>query len=126
MGLAKWAAIGFLGFLLFLSLLVFGLMFAKNRTVLNPDFVISHLDRLDLPSLAEEMLIQQIPEEVGFVTGYLDDVISDLEPWIREQVNTAVYAGYEYLLGKSQSLSLVIDMEPVKQSLRDSLWQALV
>lgn len=126
MGLAKWAAIGFLGFLLFLSLSVFGLAFAMNRTVLNPDFVISHLDRLDVPSLVEEMLIEQIPEEVRFVAGYLDDVISDLEPWIREQVNTAVYAGYDYLLGESRSLSLVIDMEPMKQSLRDSLWQALV
>jgi hypothetical protein len=126
MGLAKWAAIGFLSFLLFVSLSVFGLVFAMNRTVLNPDFVISHLDRLDVSSLAEEMLIEQIPEEVRFVAGYLDDVISDLEPWIREQVNTAVYAGYDYLLGKSQSLSLAIDMEPMKQSLRDSLWQALV
>ena len=126
MGLAKRAAIGFLGFLLFLSLSVLGLAFTLNRTLLNPDFVISQLDRLDVPSLAGEMLIEQIPEEMEFMAGYLDDVVTDLEPWINEQVRTAVYASYDYLLGKSQSLSLVINMEPMKQSLRDSLWQALV
>jgi len=126
MGLAKRAAIAFLGFLLFLSLSVLGLAFTLNRTVLNPDFAISQLDRLDVPSLAGERLIERIPEEMGFMAEYLDDMITDLEPWINEQVNAAVYAGYDYLLGRSQRLSLVIDMQPVKQSLRDSLWQAFV
>lgn len=126
MGLAKRAAIAFLGFLLFLSLSTLGLAFAMNRTVLNPDFVISQLDRLDVPSLAGEMLRGQIPEEMGFMAGYIDDIVTDLEPWIKEQVSTAVYASYDYLLGRSQSLTLVIDMEPVKQSLRDSLWQAFL
>jgi len=126
MGLAKRAAIGFLGFLLFVSLSVFGVAFAANRTFLNPDFVISQLDRLDVPSLAEGMLIEQIPEEMEFMAEALDDVITDLEPWIREQVSTAVYAGYDYLLGKSESLSLVIDMGPMKESLRDSAWQAFL
>ena len=126
MGLAKRAAIGFLSFLLFLSLSAFGLGFTANRTVLNPDFVISQLDRLDVPSLVEGMLIERIPEEMGFMAEYLDDVVADLEPWIRDQVSTAVYAGHDYLLGKSESLSLVIDMEPMKESLRDSAWQAFL
>ena len=126
MGLARRAAIVFLGFLLFVSLSVFGLMFTANRTFLNPDFVVSHLDRLDMSSLAREMLIGQIPEEMGFMAEHLDDMVTDLEPWIREQVNAAVYAGYDYLLGKSESLSLVIDMEPMKESLRDSAWQAFL
>lgn len=126
MGLAKQAAIGFLSFLLFLSLSAFGLGFTANRTILNPDFVIYQLDRLDVPSLVEEMLIERIPEEMGFMAEYLDDVVADLEPWIRDQVSTAVYAGHDYLLGKSESLSLVIDMEPMKETVRDSLWQALL
>jgi len=126
MGLAKQAAIGFLGFLLFVSLSAFGFGLWANRTVLNPDFVISQLDRLDVPSLAEGMLIERIPEEMGFMAEYLDDVVADLEPWIRDQVSTAVYAGHDYLLGKSESLSLVIDMGPMKESLRDSAWQAFL
>lgn len=126
MGLAKRAAIGFLSFLLFVALSAFGLAFTANRTVLNPDFVIAQLDRLDVPSLAGEALREQIPEEMGFMAEALDDVIADLEPWIREQLSAAVYAGSDYLLGKSESLSLVIDMEPMKESLRDGAWQAFL
>jgi len=101
-------------------------MFTANRTFLNPDFVISHLDRLDMSSLARGMLIGQIPEEMGFMSEHLDDMVTDLEPWMREQVENAVHAGYDYLLGRSESLSLVIDMEPMKESLRDSAWQAFL
>jgi hypothetical protein len=126
MGLAKRAAIGFLGFLLFVSLSVFGLTFAINRTLLNPDFVISHLDRLEVSSLVEEMLIEQIPEGMEFMAEYVDDMVADLEPWLREQVSTIVYASYDYLLGRSESLSLVIDTGPMKESLRDSAWQAFL
>ena len=94
--------------------------FVINRTVLNPDFVVSELDSLDVTSLAEDVLREQVPEEVTYIVPaelmdeLLDDVISELEPWIREQADAAVYAGYDYLLSNSESLSLIVDMEPVK------------
>ena len=114
--MVKKAAIAFLSFLLFLSLSTFGFGFWANRTVLNPDFVIAQIDKLDVPSLAGEVLREQIPleqilGETEFMVESVDDVIADLEPWIREQVSAAIYAGYDYLLGKSETLSLVIYME---------------
>jgi hypothetical protein len=128
--MAKRVLIGFLSFLLFLSLSGFGLAFAANRTVLNPDFVVSRLDRLDVTSLSKELLREQVPPEVTFIVPpqfieeLLDDVVTDLEPWIREQAGVAVYAGYDYLLGRSEELLVVIDLEPAKVILRDSLWQS--
>jgi hypothetical protein len=128
--MAKRVLIGFLSFLLFLSLSGFGLAFAANRTVLNPDFVVSQLDRLDVASLSKELLREQVPPEVTsivppqFIEELLDDVVTDLEPWIREQAGVAVYAGYDYLLGRSEELLVVIDLEPAKAILRDSLWQS--
>lgn len=110
--MAKKAAIGFLSFLLFCSLSVFGATFVMNRTVLNPDFVIAQIDRLDVSSLVEEVAGGQFP---------LEQIPADLEPWIREQTHTVVYAGYDYLLGKSERLSLVIDLEPVRESLEESV-----
>ena len=130
MSMAKRALIGFLSFLLFLSLSGFGLAFAASRTVLNPDFVVSQLDRLDVTSLSKELLREQVPPEVTsivspqFIEELLDDVVTDLEPWIREQAGVAVYAGYDYLLGRSEELLVVIDLEPAKAILRDSLWQS--
>jgi len=35
-----------------------------------------------------------------------------------------VYAGYDYLLGRSEELLVVINLEPAKAILRDSLWQS--
>ena len=132
MTLARRAAIGFLSFLLFVSLVGFGLAFTINQTALNPDFLVSRLDTLDVSSLAEEVMREQVPEEVvsivpaELIDGVLDDVITELEPWLREQMSAVIYTGYDYLLGRSENLSLVIDLEPVKERMRDELWQALL
>ena len=106
------AAIGFLSFLLFCSLSVFGATFAMNRTILNPDFVIAQIDRLDLSALVEEAAGGEFP---------LEQIPADLDPWIREQTHAVIYGSYDYLLGKSDRLSMVIDLEPVRESLAGSM-----
>ncbi len=126
MKILKGLALGLLSLLLFLSLSIFGLAFMLNNTILNPDFVISELDKLDVTSLARDLVSEQIPREIEFPVEVLDDTIADLEPWIREQVSNGVYSGYDYLLGRSQSLSLVISLEPMKEPLRDNLWEAFL
>ena len=122
----KGLAVSLLSFLLFLSLSVFGSMFMLNNTILNPDFVVSELNRLDIPSLAKEFLGKQIPQGGEFMVEVLDDTITDLEPWIKEQVSSGVYSGYDYLMGRSESLSLVIPLEPVKDSLKENLREAIL
>jgi hypothetical protein len=121
----KGLALAILGFLLFLSLSVFGIVFMLNQTILNPDFAVSQVDRLDIPSLAKEMLSEQIPQE-EFVVKAVNDTIADLEPWLKEQERDAIYSIYDYLEGRSQNLSLVISLEPVKQNLRENLRQAVL
>ena len=126
-GLALWI----LGLLLFLSLSVLGLALMLNNTILNPDFVVSELDKLDISSLAKDMIsaqipLEQIPLEREFITEILDDIIAEYEPWIKEQLSTVTYASYDYLLGKSQSLNVTISLEPVKESLRDNLKEAIL
>jgi hypothetical protein len=130
--LARKAAIGFLSFLLFVSLAGFGVAFTVNRTVLNPDFVLSRLDGLDVSSLTAEMLKEQVPDELmamlpaELVDEVLDDVLTELEPWLREQIAGAVYTVYDYLWARSQNLSLVFDVGPVKEDVRDKLRQGLL
>ncbi len=60
MKLAKGLALSLLGFLLFLSLSTFGLVFTLNSTILNPDFVVQELDKLDVYSLTSEFLDEQM------------------------------------------------------------------
>jgi hypothetical protein len=132
MSLARKAALGFLSFLLFVSLAGFGLAFTINRTVLNPDFVVARLDTLDVSTLVAEVLEEQVPGEVmamvpaELIDEVLDDVLTELEPWLKEQIAGTVYTVYDYLLGRSQSLSLVVDVAPVKEEVRDKLRQSLL
>lgn len=122
----KGLALGLLSFLLFLSLSIFGLALTLNYTILNPDFIVSEVDELDISSLVEEFLSEEIPQEEPYLAEVLDNTIADLEPWIKEQVNAGIYTSYDYLLGKSESLSLVISLEPVKDSLKDNLREAIL
>jgi hypothetical protein len=124
----KGFALFILGSLLFLSLFTFGIAFTLNQTILNPDFIVSQVNKLNIPLLAEEMLSQQIPAEADEFDEYKGKVVTntivDLEPWLKEQAGDAAYVFYDYLEGRSQSLSLTISLEPVKQSLRDNMWRA--
>jgi len=126
MKFVKGLALSLLSFLLFLSLSIFGLALTLNNTILNPDFVVSELDRLDISSLTKELLSEQIPPEEELIAEVLTDTIADLEPWIKEQVNTVIYSSYDYLMGRSQSLSLVISLEPLRDSWKSNLREAVL
>ncbi|MBA7520105.1 hypothetical protein ES705_12193 [subsurface metagenome] len=101
-----------------------------RNTILNSDFVVSIVDELDIFPLAKEFLSEQvigeIPEEVEYLEEYLDDVIIELEPWIKDQISIAINPVVDYLLGESQSLNVVISLEPVKESLKDTLREAFL
>ena len=108
----KGLALGLLSFLLFLSLSIFGLAFMLNSTILNPNFITSELDNLDVSSLAGELISEQateeeLPEEL---TTAIIDTIDRLEPLVKEQVSAAIYPVYDYLLGKSQSPDLAVTL----------------
>ncbi len=122
----KGLALSLLSFLLFLSLSIFSSAFMLNNTLLDPDFVTSEINRLDMSSLAGEFLSEQIPQEESYIAEVLDKTITDLEPWIKEQASTAIYTGYDYLMGRTQSLSLTISTKPVKDSLKENLREALL
>jgi len=126
----KGFALFILGSLLFLSLFTFGIAFMLNQTILNPDFIVSQVERLDIPSLAEDMLSEQIPPEAGEFEGLIGEVVSDTiaenEQWMKARAADAAYVLYDYLEGRSPSLSLTVSLEPVKESLRDNMWQAFL
>ena len=125
MKVLKGLALSLLSFLLFLSMTVFGMAFMLKSTVLNPDFVAAELDKVEVSSLVREMVEEQIgeqlPAEAWFLKEALYDVISDHEPWIKEQLKNNIYSGYDYFLGKSERLSFVLSLEPLKESLRDTM-----
>jgi len=125
----KGFAVGFLNFLLSLSIAALGLAFMLQSTILNPDFVISELDKLNAYPLVKEQLaglfIKQIPFESEPLAKAIDATLAENEPWLREQVGNIVYTGHDYFTGKSESLSLIIQPEPIKESLRNNVLEAI-
>jgi len=105
----KWAGISILSFLLFLSLFLFGPAFMFKQTALNPEFVTSEVNRLELAALANEFITEQtsedFPEEVA---DAVSTSINKLEPQLKEELNTVIHSVYDYLLGKRDSPDLAI------------------
>ena len=131
----KGLALSLLGIILFLSLSVFGLVLALNQTVLNPDFMVSQVNRLDMSSLAGEffgdLITEQIPggqppQGEAIMAEVVEDTLADLEPWIEEQMSIVIHSTYDYLLGESQNLNLVISTDQLKEILKDNLKPALI
>ena len=126
MNFLKGLAISLLALILLFSLSIFGDMLMLRQTLLNPEFVTSQVNRLDISLLAEELLTEQVPIEEELVVEVINNTVSDLEPWVKEQANTFIYSGYDYLMGRSQNLRLSISLEPVKDSLKDNLKEKLL
>ncbi len=106
----KGLALSLLGFLLFLSLSIFGMAFTVNSTALNPKFITSELNKLDMSSLAKSFIDEQVrmgglPQELG---TSLADTITEFEPLVKEKIGDATYSIYDYLLGRRQSPDLAL------------------
>ena len=117
----------FLSFLLLLSLSIFGISLMLYLTVLNPDFVTGHVDKVNFTELAsdfvDENYIEDIPEDFLYFKDVVYEVIEDHEPWLKEQLDSAIHTGYDYLLGDTDTLEITIPLEDLKESVRESTWR---
>ncbi len=104
MGILKGLALWLFSSLLFLSLTIFGLLFTVNGTVLNPDFISDEIENLDVSSLAEGVINEQMAEEdfPEELKAALIDTIDKLEGPVKEQIGAAIHDTYDYLLGKKE------------------------
>jgi len=104
----KIAGLIILSFILFISLIVFGLAFSLSRTALNPDFVTAEGDRLEIAPLAGEAMSQMLQVELSEeARDSLTETITTLEPNLKDKLNTIVYSVYEYLHGEREDPELV-------------------
>lgn len=135
-----------LSLLLFFSLSTFGLAFMLQRTILNRDFVITELSKLDVSSLVRETIVRQIGQQIAQQLGQqvgqqipgvgdrvaaaintaIHATITELDPWTKKQVNDLVITSYDYLAGQRQNLDLVLSLDTVKYTLSKNLRQTIL
>ncbi len=101
-----------------------------RSSVLSTDFIVSIVDKLDTAPLAKEFLakqvIEEIPEDMKYLAGYLGDATTELKPWIEEQIKAAADPTLDYLFGESRSLNIVVSLEPIKENLRKNVREAFL
>ena len=115
---------GILGFLLTVILIILGGIITLENTLLNPAFIISEMEKVDAYSIiADEISLQlkaQLPTEVPYVEEIIDETITELEPWLREQVNLVIYDGFSYLK-REQELHIIIPLEEVSERIKENV-----
>ena len=124
MNIARGIFSGLLSFILVIALVALGIALTINHTILNPNFVISEVDKLDVHSIIVEQVKSQLPEGVPYMAEIFDEVAAELKPWLKEQTTEVIYAGYAYLEG-DEELNIAIPLEQVKTSIKDNLAQAM-
>ncbi len=116
---------GIFSFVLAAALVALGIVITLNLTILNPDFAISEIDKLDAYSIITDQVREQILPEEPYMAQIVDETITELEPWLRDQANIAVYGIYAYLKG-DQELNIVIPLEQVRTCVKENVEQAIV
>jgi len=135
MNFLKAFGLAILDILLLLSLSFSGLVFTLGQTFLNRDFTVAQVEKLDTATLAEDLVLGHILSQAtipinlpikAFIVGAINETITDLEPWLEQQTREVTYSIYDYLEGKSQSLSIVIPLKTVKESVKDNITEAVI
>lgn len=108
MKVLKVLSVCLLSFILFVSLIVFGVGYTINQRALNPNYIIKVINDIDFSEAINETLNEQssnvdIPAELQ--TAVID-TINKMEPVIKERVGIAIEDTYAYLNGKVETPDL--------------------
>ena len=124
-----------LDMVLIFALAFSGLLFALNQTFLNRDFTVAQVEKLDTVTLGEYIIRDQVISQVAipiylpiedFIEGAVNETLTELEPWLKQQSKNIVNDIYDYLEGKSQNFSIVIELESVKGQVQNNISQAVI
>ena len=105
-----------------------------NRTLLDADFVVRQVDRLDIGGVAMDLIGDDllasvlggaVPQEFDFLQEAIAKTVADVEPWISEQVAVAIYTLYDYVNGDSDSLVIDLTLEHVRTTIEANLTEAM-
>jgi hypothetical protein len=105
-------------------------------TLLNSDFIVAVIDTMDAPQLAsiflgefEEEITQEFPlpeEAFPHLAAGFEELLTDLEPWIKEQLEYAADPMADYLAGEVESFNVTISLEPLRDGLRGVLLEVFM
>jgi hypothetical protein len=123
-----------LDLILIASLCFAGVIFALGQTLLDRDFTVAQVEKLETTELAEYIIRDQVVSQIAFplylpvdafIAGAVSETVSDMDPWLKQQTGIVINSLYDYLEGKTQNFSVVIELEPAKEQLKESISRAV-
>jgi hypothetical protein len=100
-------------------------------TILSSDFIMAVIDTMDGPEMASilwEGFREEITQEFSFpeeasshLVADLGELLTDLKPWAKEQVEYIAGPISDYLAGEVDTFSVTISLEPLTDGLRGVL-----
>ncbi len=128
MGVVRGFFSGILCSLLFTALVLLGIIITVNLTILNPDFVVAELDKLDVYSVIAEQAKTLLPGQQFIDAETVDKALAELKPWFEQQANTVIHSVWDYLK-EDQALNVTISLEQVrsvvKKYAREAVFKSL-
>jgi len=100
-------------------------------TLVSSDFIIAVIDTMDGPEMASilwEELEEEITQEFSFreeasshLVADLGELLTGLKPWAKEQIEYISGPISDYLAGETESFSVTISLEPLRDGFRGVL-----
>jgi hypothetical protein len=126
MSILRNIAASLLSLILFLTLTIFSVAYMVQNTVMDPSFVSDQVDQVPIYDIARDfgdtLIGEQLTWDMPFVKDVALNVVEKQEPWLKEQLKDAIDTGYDYLLGDTETLYIVLPLSELKANLRDDLW----
>jgi hypothetical protein len=118
----KKTAAAALSLLLFTVLAYGSIGYQLRATVLSREFLEAEIDEADPVRVVKSILLEQLPTALATEAApVIDTTLREHKQWLVGQVRTAGSAAQDYLLGRSDRIQAVIDMEPLRQSFTETL-----
>ena len=99
-------------------------------TVLSRNFINSVISKTEVKKLFREQirdeLVDLVPPGNQELIRYLDEAIPVIDPWLDEQISLISSPIIDFLLGKSKEINITLSLEPVKNTLKDSIRKAFL
>jgi disulfide bond formation protein DsbB len=121
MSILKGLALGLVGFFLFLVSLFLGIAISINATVLNPQFIVDEINKLDITAFTHEVILERVPSDFQDYVPEIDATLEEIKPWINQQTEEVVFKVYDYLLGETDDINILISTDAVKQTMVNRL-----
>jgi len=118
-------ALVLISILLIIYLPLAGITITACKTLMDPDWIVSEINKLDYILLMQDFAANNLDGELAEYQDSIDQIITDSKPWIEQEINETVNDFYSYFKGKTNSLDVTISTAALKKTISENITEIL-